>query len=74
MATLSVAAPREQVALYSATTIMPGEELYVHYGNSYASRRDYPVGEPAKLLKRDVPRAQLPTHLVCDTHAVSKQF
>ena len=42
---------------------MPGEELYVHYGPSYAPRRDYPVGEPAKLRKKDLPAAQLPANV-----------
>jgi hypothetical protein len=49
--------------LYSATTIMPGKELYVHYGKSYESRRDYQVGEAAKLRKRDIANEQLPRHI-----------
>ena len=42
---------------------MEGDELYVHYGNSYAPRRDYPVGAAAKLRKQDIDHTQWPAYL-----------
>ena len=50
-----------QVALYAAADIEAGEELYAHYGSTYAPLRDYEVGLPAVVLKNAIQRAgQLP--------------
>lgn len=42
------------VALYAARDLVPGEELFVHYGEDMG--RNYEVGEPAPdLLKYEIP-------------------
>ena len=46
---------RSQVALHAACHIARGEELYAHYGAVFDTNRDYTVGEPADLRKRDMP-------------------
>ena len=57
-----ITSPR-QVALYTASQIEPGEELYVHYGKSYEPRRDYAVGAAACVRKCDISLAQMPANV-----------
>ena len=52
---------RSQVALHAARYIARGEELYAHYGTPFDTNRDYPVGEPADLRKRDMPITSCPS-------------
>ena len=51
---------RSQVALHAACHIARGEELYAHYGKLFDANRDYTVGEPADLRKRDIPNTRFP--------------
>ena len=47
------------VALYATDDIRPGEEVYVHYGDSKG--RDYEVGDAAApLYKKDIAHDELP--------------
>jgi len=51
--------PIASVAVYAARDLLPGEELFVHYGDGKA--RDYDVGEPAaRLLKKEIAADELP--------------
>ena len=52
---------RSQVALHAACHIARGEELYAHYGRPFDTNRDYTVGEPAELRKRDMPITSYPS-------------
>ena len=53
------------MGLYAATTILPGEEIFAHYGTkSYENLRiGYTPGAPAALPKEEIPRAQLPAQI-----------
>ena len=47
------------MAVYAARDLVPGEELFAHYGDDIG--RDYAVGDPApELFKYEVPTDELP--------------
>ena len=47
------------VAVYAARDLVPGEELFAHYGDDIG--RDYAVGDPApELFKYELPTDELP--------------
>ena len=48
-----------QVALHAARVILRGEELYAHYGSTFA--RDYVPGKPAHVRKSDIPSTCRPS-------------
>ena len=51
------------VALYTARDVLPGEELFVHYGDD--KNRDYETGEKAPALyKYEIDQEELPANFV----------
>ena len=41
-----------QICYHAARDILPGEEIFVHYGDAY--NRDYEVGQPAAMTKEKI--------------------
>ena len=51
------------MALYTARDVLPGEELFVHYGDDKV--RGYKTGEPApKLHKHEIEQGELPRNFL----------